>query len=60
MKFRFIKKVEGEVALYQGKKASTGQTVEFTGFFEQKALKSPDFEVIKRGPKKSGDEKADH
>lgn len=52
-KFKFIKKVDGEVRVYQGKTVRTGDIVEFSGDFAVKAALNPDFEIykeFKRGP----------
>lgn len=51
MKFKFVKKVNGDVPVYQGKKAKTGQTVEFTGYFAEKAKRNPDFEMVEEAKK---------
>lgn len=51
-KFKFVKKVDGDVRVYQGKTARTGATVEFTGDFAVKAALNPDFEIVRAGPKK--------
>lgn len=45
MKFKFIKKVEGEVGVYDGKSCKTGDEVEFEGRYAEKALNNPDFET---------------
>lgn len=47
MKFEFTKAVEGEVGVYDGKKASTGDTVDYEGRFAEKALANPDFRQVK-------------
>ena len=46
MKFKFIKPVEGEVPCYGGKTVKTGDEIELSGHFEQKAKANPDFEVV--------------
>ena len=52
MKFKFIKKVEGEVGVYDGKSVKTGDEVEFEGRYAEKALNNPDFEDVKPAAKK--------
>lgn len=55
MKFEFIKKVEGEVNTYEGKMVKTGDVVEFSEVFAQKALSRPDeYRAIESEPKKRG------
>lgn len=53
MKFKFIKEVEGEVGIYGGQKAKTGDVVELHGFFAEKALKNPAFIEVKSKAKKA-------
>lgn len=52
MKFKFIKQVEGEVGVYDGKSVKTGGVVEFEGRYAEKALNNPDFEAVKPAAKK--------
>ena len=47
MKFKFIKKVDGEVPCYDGKTVKTGDVIELTGHFAEKAKNNPDFEVVR-------------
>ena len=47
MKFKFIKKVSGEVNCYGGKTIKTGDIVELEGHFIEKANANPDFEVVR-------------
>lgn len=58
MKFKFVKEVEGEVAVYGGQTAKTGDTVEFDGFFAEKAKANPDFESLAPKAKAKGKAKA--
>lgn len=51
MKFEFVKKVDGEVNGYNGIKVKTGDRVEYEGHFAEKALKNPDYQEVKPGPK---------
>ena len=53
MKFKFIKEVDGEVAIYDGQTAKTGDTVELEGFFAEKASSNPDFETVGNKSSKS-------
>lgn len=46
MKFKFVKATADAVSIYEGKKASTGDVVEYEGFFAKKAEANPDFEVF--------------
>lgn len=46
MKFIFVKKAEGKVASYNGKKVKTGDTVELSGHFAKKAEANPDYERV--------------
>lgn len=51
MKFIYTRKGMTDTPVYQGQKASTGDIVEFTGTFIDKAMRNPDFEAI-QSPKK--------
>jgi len=53
VKFKFIKKVDGEVAGYQGKTHKTGDVVEFTGPFIEKAKKNPNYELVQEVAKET-------
>ena len=44
--FMLVKEVAGKVPVYQGKKAATGEVVEFNEFFSAKAEANPDFESV--------------
>lgn len=46
MKFKFVKNVEGSVPTYNGKKVKTGQEIDLSGHFAEKAKKNPDFEQV--------------
>lgn len=46
MKFRFVRKVDHPVKTYQGQTVSTGEEIEFTGPFIEKALSHPDYEAV--------------
>lgn len=46
MEFKFTKEVEGKVSVYDGNKVATGDTIELTGFFAEKAKRNPDFEEV--------------
>jgi hypothetical protein len=46
MKFKFVKKVRGVVTSYNGKEVATGEIIELTGHFAQKALLNPDYEQV--------------
>lgn len=53
MRFRFVKKADGRVKTYQGQTVSTGEEIEFTGDFVQKAIANPDYEAVQvESPKK--------
>lgn len=47
MKFKLVKKVDGEVPCYGGKTAKTGDVIELNGHFAEKAKANPDFEVVR-------------
>jgi len=49
MKFKFIKHVEGEAPCYDGKRVKTGEVIELTDAFADKAKNNPDFEVVSGG-----------
>lgn len=51
-KFKFIKEVEGEVNSYLGTPIKTGDTLELNDYLSDKARKNPNYEEVKRGPKK--------
>lgn len=51
MFFKFVKEVSEPVKCYGGEMLSTGDTVEYSGFFESKAKKSPHFEEVKKKPR---------
>ena len=53
--FLFKKKVDGVVKVYQEKTISTGETIEYEGFFAEKCRKNPDFEEIEIVDVKSTD-----
>lgn len=46
MRFEFVKKVDGDVQTYEGKRVKTGDVVEFSPVFSQKAIKNPDFKAV--------------
>ena len=46
MKFEFVKTVDGEVPTYEGKTVKTGDVVEFSESFAEKALKNPDYKLV--------------
>jgi len=46
MKFRFVKKVDHPVIGYMGTMLSTGDEIELTGHFIDKAIANPDYEAI--------------
>ena len=46
MKFEFLKTVDGEVPAYEGKTVKTGDIVEFSERFAEKALKNPDYKLM--------------
>ena len=50
MKFKFVKRVRGIVKTYEGKEVATGEEIEFTGHFAEKALKNPDYEKVDEAP----------
>jgi len=56
MKFKFIKQVEGEVGVYDGKSCKTGDEVEFEGRYAEKALNNPDFESEEDEADETGEE----
>ena len=47
MKFKFIKPNCKNVGAYNIENISSGDTVEFTGRFAEKATNNPDFELVK-------------
>lgn len=47
MKFKFIKPKCENVGAYDLRNISTGDTVELTGHFAEKATNNPDFELVK-------------
>jgi len=49
-KFKFVKKVEGEVNGYRGTKVKTGDTVELDDIMAFKAALNPDYELVKAKP----------
>ena len=51
MKFRFIKQVDKPVNSYTGAPVMTGDIVELDEHFSSKALKNPNYERVKPGPK---------
>ena len=54
MKFKLIRKVDGEVNCY-GKMCKTGGTIDLTGPMAIKADNNPDFQkAVKKAVKKSG------
>ena len=59
MKFKFIKPECENVGAYGVSNISTGDTVEFSGHFIEKATNNPDFELVKvkakKAVKKNGD-----
>ena len=57
MKFKFIKPDCENVGAYNVENISTGDTVEFSGHFIEKAQNNPDFELVKakKKVKKDGD-----
>lgn len=50
MKFVLVKVVDGEVATYEGKTVRTGDVVEFSDRFSEKALKNPDYKLVGETP----------
>ena len=46
MKFKLVREVDGIVGVYDGKRGRTGDVFEFTGPFEDKANRNPDFEQV--------------
>lgn len=46
MKFELVKIVDGEVTIYEGKTAKTGDIVEFSEQTSEKALKNPDYKLV--------------
>lgn len=46
MKFRYVRKVKGEAIGYQGYMLATGDEIELTGAFIQKAIANPDYEAV--------------
>lgn len=59
MKFKFIKPDCKNVGAYGISNISTGDTIEFSGHFIEKAKNNPDFELVKvkakKAVKKNGD-----
>ena len=43
MKFKFVKKVEGEVPTYDGSMIKTGDAVELDGYLAKKVESNPDY-----------------
>lgn len=43
MKFNFVRKTQGRVKTYEGKTVMTGEEVEFSGHFAEKAMRHPDY-----------------
>lgn len=52
MKFKFVKEVIGTVPCYGNKQVKTGQEIDLTGHFAEKAKRNPDFEEVVVEPKK--------
>lgn len=50
MKFKFIGKKRGVVKSYDGKEIATGEEIELTGHFAEKALINPDYQVVSEVP----------
>ena len=59
MKFKFIKADCKNVGAYDLSNISTGDIVEFDGYFEEKAKNNPDFEIAKVKSKKAGKKNGD-
>lgn len=53
MKFLFIRQVDGEVPVYGGQFAKTGDTIELEGRLAEKAERNPHFEAVTDSPKKA-------
>lgn len=51
MKFRFVRKTDNPVKGYNGTMLSTGDEIELTGHFIDKAISNPDYEAVQ--PKKT-------
>ncbi len=47
MMFEFVKKVEVEVKSYNGNMVKTGDVIELSGVFADKAKKNPDYKLVK-------------
>lgn len=59
MKFRFIRKVDKKVPVYNGNLVKTGDTIELEGHLAVKAQNNPDFVQARKG-KDGGEQAADN
>ncbi len=46
MRFELVKQVDGKVNAYEGKRMQTGDAVEFSDVFSEKAAKNPDYKRV--------------
>lgn len=51
MKFKLVKKVEGEVNCYGVQMCATGDTVDLPGHLAEKAKLNPDYEEVRKAKK---------